>query len=661
MKFERIEILNFASYYGENRVDLSTTDEKPVIIFLGGTGYGKTSLFDAINWSLYGVDYEKDLPNLRRGRNILDYVNETALREALVDKKSVDMSCTLYFTHNSQHYYITQALSAKPIRDEQGVITAQQTDRITTLYEILRDGNHKKKPYDNIFLNEILPSNVKDYFLFDGDRIYNLTKPEASQEVQDAIYRVVDLELLQNAQNHLVQVATEYRRQAKREATGALGDIQSKYNDENDNLSRLKTELQTYKSEKQAIDKQLSQLEAKLINLPDTSQLQGQRKQLEDQLKNLEKDINQVKIQLRTQSSTAILHFASAQTTNLISILDSKRKTGEIPKAVSQTLLKDLLKIQRCLCGTQFEEGDKVHQTLERRLQEEKAKSGRQELLSLLMSLQTAQERITNNYDQLRQEDERLRNLRERRIELGRALDQIDTQLAELPKEDVAELAKQAKERRDDLVSTEGKIQRTQSKIEACEERIKEIRKQRDELSKQQAKVRSLQRRENLAQQAADEIDKIYDVFAENSRQAVETLTIKEFKHFVPSSSTYQVSLSEDYELIVLDSNGNRALQRLSMGQSQCLSLAFITAISRVSEKNPPLAIDMPFGRLDFEVHDSVSARLPELTNQLILFLIPGAEWNEVTTKNLSHKARYIYQLNFDNSNRQTEIVEVRS
>ena len=152
----------------------------------------------------------------------------------------------------------------------------------------------------------------------------------------------------------------------------------------------------------------------------------------------------------------------------------------------------------------------------------------------------------------------------------------------------------------------------------------------------------------------------MYDDFAEKSRKTVEDLTIEEFKQFVISSSGYQVALSKDYSLEVLDSNGNRALQRLSMGQSQCLSLAFITAIARVSRKDPPLVIDMPFSRLDHSVHAAVSQRLPNLAEQTILFLIPEVEWNKTTQPNLSKYAKHVYEMYFDETMRQTTITEVK-
>jgi DNA sulfur modification protein DndD len=82
MKFEKLIIRNFSSYYGEHELELNTDDEKTVVIIIGGNGFGKTSIFQAINWALYGEDYERDL-NKYYNKKIADYINESAFSEGL--------------------------------------------------------------------------------------------------------------------------------------------------------------------------------------------------------------------------------------------------------------------------------------------------------------------------------------------------------------------------------------------------------------------------------------------------------------------------------------------------------------------------------------------------------------------------------------------------
>ncbi len=658
MLFERIELLNFASYYGNHSIDLETTTDKPVVVILGGTGHGKTTIFDAINWALYGTEYEPSLIK-RRQRKIEDYVNQKAIKDAIEKNETVEMSSTLYFEHDGIHYYITQSLCVKPTKNKNNEIVTNQTDRTTALYRITHGGDHIHMEYNTIFLDEILPSNVKDYFLFDGDRIYQLSNPGSSQEVRDAIYRVVDLELIKSAIGHLNDVAIEYRRAANKHSTGELNSVEAEYNAEHEKLSRLKESLNNFKEEDRALRDQIDILEEKLSGLPDTSKLQARRQELQKQLGQIEEQIEAKVVEIRKYYAAASLALAREPMMLLVTELDSKRQKGLIPRNVSKSLLNDLLEMKKCLCGTEFNEGDQVFHRLKMRLEEENKRSSGQELLDLLFQIRSISDNVDESISRLKELYGEHNRLSEYYRELSIAIKQVDSELEKLPKDDITSITNELRERRNALVTVGKNITLTSVRIEECEKRIEELRSKRVQLGKKQKDFIMLQRREYLAQKAADELDRIYEIFAEDSRRAIEELTRREFKQFVQTAAAYDVALDENYELQVLDPNGNRALQRLSMGQSQCLSLSFITAISRVSEKNPPLVIDMPFGRLDREVHDAVSQRLPQLTSQLILFLIPDVEWNEVTSKNLKPVSSHIYKLTFDKENQLTEIVKL--
>lgn len=664
MKFQKIEIENFASYYGKvGPIQMETAPEKPLVVFIGRTGFGKTSFFDAINWALYGPEYEKDLED-KKGRNILDYVNESALREAANQGQRVQMSVTLFFEHDGSEYYITQTVLVKPVKEKRGNMKAERIERhtITHLREIKHSGDHEAINYSKIFLDEILPNNVKSYFLFDGDRIHNLAKPGNSQEIQDAIYRVVDLEIIRNAGEHLNEAANEYSKKAAKTATGELATIEEEHNNELDFQNKLKARLAEIKKERQAIKDQVDRIEEKLIDLQETKALQERKNHINKDLQRIEGLQKELKSRMRENAAKASLGLALKPLQELRNLLHEKRSKGEIPKHIREIFFKDLFDMQQCICGTTFQkkEGDPIYENLKKLLEVEKTRSQEEDhLIDLYHQLNQTEAIINEAKKQLEADDDQIMDLEEEEKKYVLERQEIDNQLSELPAEDINKLVNDRKKREEKDKEIIAESTSKQDQLVKSEEKLKELDKQIKELGKKQEEVGSLHLRSELAKNAAQTLEALYEKFAEESRKSVEELTIQEFKNFVLSSSGYKVGLSKDYELEVLDSNDNRALQRLSMGQSQCLSLAFITAISRVSEKYPPLVIDMPFSRLDHTIHDAVSKRLPKLSQQIILFLIPEVEWNQTTKSNLTRYASYIYEMHFDENVRESTITRI--
>ncbi len=658
MKFERLEIQNFSSYFGKHKIPLDTTTEQPVVIVIGSGGFGKTSMFRAINWSLYGEDYERVLLE-NKSIDILDYVNEAALKNAYIEKTEVVMSCALYFEHEGKRYYISQSVEVTPEKDnvKADKIVPKMLFRNTKLSEIKAEGDYVTVRHHKLLLDEMLPNNVRDYFLFDGDRISSLSSPGSSQEVRDAIFRVVDLELFQKAKEHLDDAAREYASNSKRESKGVLHEIEALYSNEWEMLERKKRELEENKNEIDSARRHIKILEGKLKNLPDTSKLQEKRDNLEIDIQRTVKSREDELATLRKSAYISAMEMIGDDCLKLVDDLNTKIKKGEVPKNIAKIFIEEMLNNGSCFfCMEKIEAGNKIFNALMARLEIDKNKKSNERLLDYRGDIKNVSDVINDGLIELKRANSQAHDFDSILFKLRLEKDQIDADLKILPQEDIVLIMRQLDEYRIDEIAQIRREADLQNQIGIITDKVKKLDVDRKELSKKQEKVRSYQLRESLARRAAEEINKIYELFAEESRAAVEKLTIEEFKNFIFSSSEYHVSLSKDYELEVLDSNGNEALQRLSNGQSQCLSLAFITAISRVSEKNPPLVIDMPFGRLDETVHAVISKRLPEITSQLILFLLPSTEWNEQTQRNLKSKAKYIYELEFDSVNRKTSI-----
>ena len=83
MKINSIELKNFRPYYGKHTINFATDDERHVTVIQGVNGAGKTSLFTALNWCLYGDDFVK--------RNI-GHIGELVNRRAIANGGMVETS-----------------------------------------------------------------------------------------------------------------------------------------------------------------------------------------------------------------------------------------------------------------------------------------------------------------------------------------------------------------------------------------------------------------------------------------------------------------------------------------------------------------------------------------------------------------------------------------
>ena len=651
MKFEKIILENFSSYYGKHVIEFNTTAQKPVTIIVGGSGFGKTSIFDAINWALYGSQYEAILLS-QSEKNITDYINETALKQAERAKEAVEMSCSLFFEQEGKHYRIEQEIVAKKTKDRVSL-----TDRAPSLYQHTSTGDFEPVAYTESFLNEILPSNVRDYFLFNGDRINKLSLPGSSKEIRDGIYRVVDLELLQNGTEHLKETAKKLRKNTKDVSVGEMADIQDKLSGAYEDLESLKRKLVDLAEDKRALDENIEIVEDKFRKYEGTIELQKNRDRLKIISDTKENELKQTVAELRSVAAVASTQIALGEIEQLKKVLNEKRNKGEIPSSISESLLRDIIEMGKCICGTEFNKKDPAYKDLNRRLKQEIEKHDKGKGLNdLFYELNITISNINDARLNMIEAEKRRTSIEKVIDNTKRQIDDLDKRLGKVPDEDIAKLGLKIKELTNNLAENKYKTQTTQEKIKEKDERIQELNARRDELAKQQVVVRGLLLRDDLAQRAAEELERIFTKFAEDSRRDVEKLTREEFQKFIPSAHALSVGIDSEFHYDVKDQNGNPALQQLSNGQKQALSLAYITSISRVSEKNPPLVIDMPFGRLDKDVQDNIASRLPELASQVILLMLPETEWNAHTKSILKNKTSNVYELSFDEKKRQTKI-----
>ena len=646
MKLERITLESFRQYYGRQRLTFSKDPQRNVTVIHGVNGAGKTSLFLAINWCLYGEGVS----------NVGELISKEAASRVR-NGKAVSTSVELTFSHNGERYLVSRRLTG--VKQSDGSVSPSSEDEFTIM-RTRPDGQAERISNPIGTMNAILPSNVRTYFLFDGEKIDNFAKPEASDEVRYAIYNVLKLEVLTRARRHLTDVAAEYRRALKCISTGELRNLIEQEESARADKERALIRKGELEREIESARRKIADIDQRLLETQNASALQQQRERLERELEQRQSEMDQLVGDIRELATSSSMIIAQPASEQALAILNDKRERGEIPSSIRQQFIQDLIDRMECICGRPFEPDGLEHRRLLALMHSTIPGSLEDDVLDTNASLRALEERgqtLKDNLDRAMQRRAELRGLMKA---LDEELDDVSRQLKDSPQEEISRLEKKRRDFRADIESCLLQQGSLDSQLETLNKKIAHLEKQIERARKDESKQDLLSRKVNLAQRAADAIDEMYQIFADDMRRRIEAKTEEIFKQLIWKDSHFQdIRLGSDYNLEVIDRYGLPARPELSAGERQVLSLSFITAMSRTSEEEAPLVMDTPFGRLSSAHRNSITEHLPELADQLVLF-VTDEELRDQARENLEPRIGAEYRLDFDRETSCTTIEEER-
>ncbi len=170
----RLKLKDFRQYRGEHQLTFAHDESHNVTVITGMNGTGKTGLFYALNWCLYGD--AQALPG--------SLINKAALQEEAFPTAVVE----LHFLHEGARYVCRREQVRTPNGSErEGSFTLQQLEAGGRVVDL------KNAPER---VNVILPRDARRYFFFDGERIDELARPGHEAEVKEAVRSVLKLKVL---------------------------------------------------------------------------------------------------------------------------------------------------------------------------------------------------------------------------------------------------------------------------------------------------------------------------------------------------------------------------------------------------------------------------------------------------------------------------------
>ena len=361
MLLKSLRMKNFRQFKGEQFVEFSCDPKNNVTVILGDNTSGKTTLLQAFNWCLYGaVEFETK-----------DFLLNLEVSHGMTLSSSEQVEVEICLIHNNTEYVITRIqdyiCEARGIR----VIPLPQPNVNNTKVSVSfkqSDGQTEpiRQTYVEQTIREILPKELSGYFFFDTERIGSISnKPE----VNDAVKGLLGLTTLSNAMEHLNKGKNSVIGKFKggmdlagnQKAADALNRMQSEQEKKQaiaEKLANVNSEILHYEKKKEQLDEILRD------NQP-TSAMQNRKEKLERDISHETTSLeNAYKQFVREFNVNTTYFYAQPLMKRALDFLKEAKVDDKGIKDMTALSIADIIKRGRCVCGTEIIEGNDAFKQL---------------------------------------------------------------------------------------------------------------------------------------------------------------------------------------------------------------------------------------------------------------------------------------------------------
>ena len=646
MKLKYITLKNFRSYHGEQTLSFTTDEHRHVTVIHGSNGAGKTSLFVAFNWCLYGNEFIRaKFGNIGKLEN----------RRALVGDESSETLVEIGFIYRGTQYCAKRITSG----NSKTAFLLKTTNAFGLERELYDEDASER-------VKSIIPENVSVHFFFDGEQIYNFTKPGNEDEVKNAVRNVLRIEEIGRGMKHLSDITAEYRRELRRRSSGNLKKLLDEREETQIQRDNLSTHIQEKQREIEAAQSLKKGVDTRLKEIASSRVLAQERNNIEITLEKLGQDKQNNQTEIRQLVNQGFIPLAKPVIISSLEIIRQNEITSGIPK----TLLNELLNQTNCLCGRPIQPESLEYQTILNLLNqavssESKYVAGQTESnLKWLLnnSVENIPTQLKSALGNVQQLDSKIKANETR-------LEKIKKELGSFDNSEVDQLEKARERYETDIRKFEAEINQTKGRIEEINKKISQLDEniRKEESSNERAE--QLKCYYELADASTSAMEKIYELHAANMREQIQEEVGPIFKRLVWNADHFEaITLTENYRLLVIDGSGEDVLPEMSAGQRQVLSLSFIGALAKMSVKEMipnmenelfPIVMDTPFGRLSSEHRENIADIFPQIADQLVLF-VTDEELHGEARINLEPRIGAEYELQFTKEDKLTTTTTIK-
>lgn len=628
MLIKSLKMQNFRQFKGITAVDFSCDPEQNITIILGDNTFGKTTLLQAFNWCFYETVTFDNNPDFLLNLEVANEMNNG-------DTETV--SVEICVIHNGVDYVISRSQTYSCAN---GKVTGMKKAQVKVSYK-QEDGQMESVRATEVqkVIENILPQDLSTYFFFDTERVRSIS---TRKDVADAVKGLLGLSIMDTAIKHIGTKGNKKTVLGKlygamdldgdEKARGALDMIQSS----EAKREAIKTQIDTCASQIGQYEVRKEQLDDILRDNQTTATLQKKKEDLERRLSTERSTLEStISLFFKDFSKGSLQMFAQPLLGQANDFLAAIKIDDKGVRDLTAPTILELLKRGRCICGTELCEGNDAYNHLMEELNYVPPESigntvrhYREKLSSFSRDADHIFESLTSRYQEIYRSKARIQEWEDELADISIQIKGKDNM-----KKYETELI-DVKSRLRDLNAKKERLIRDDATLKSEIERYKKVY---DSLIAVSGKNKETMLLIKYAEEILDWLSSTYKEKEAFIREALEMKVNNIFEQMYHGHR--RVSIDQKYQVTLLTTIEDKEVAAgESEGSNRVKSFAFIAGLValakeklianageegfNLSSEPYPLVMDAPFSNADETHTANISKVLPEIAEQVIMFVM---------------------------------------
>ncbi|ELX8648388.1 TPA: DNA sulfur modification protein DndD [Vibrio vulnificus] len=657
MLITKLTLNNFRVFRGVHEIDLRPAParlskngpiegtERPIILFGGLNGAGKTSILTAVRLALFGrQSFSQLLSNGEYIDALSELIHKGVGHGGVQDHASIELEFK-YSQNGEENTY--------------KVIRGWKRGKKDSLC-LEKDGVQiRELDYDQCqgFLNELIPTGIADLFFFDGEKIAGLAEDESGTVLKTAVRRLLGLDVIAKLKSDLAIYL-------KKQGAGALSQslkeemeaLEKQRISHERKSEKLRGEADIVAAQIELVSRDILNQENKLSQTGGAWAKTREQEQLkvDELLKEKVELEKQIRMEMETSLPFALAPKAMQRLLTQIKQeqqIKKKQNFGNELEAFLETLRTKYPSFDTEMAQAAISDSFKAH-------------VGEFDTAQLLLDISDRQS-ATIDYQVSSQASDSFARFDAARVRLQVVEEEIDnasTNIARAPEQeqvqqlftDVRELDKKKEKL---IIEFHDLLEQAKRELRLALETARQIQKLHDRHKDQSSKDQSI----SNAQNAILLLEKFGEQLTKARVKQLESEFVQSYKKLARKEDLQLTAAinPSSFDVELLDEHGIKINRKaMSAGEKQIYAISILEALGRTSGRKLPIIIDTPLGRLDSHHRDKlVENYFPTASHQVVI-LSTDTEIDRNYTNLIQDDIARTYEICFDGKTKSSTVKE---